>query len=266
MKWLFNGNLLTVKNGKVSWEQARAFKGEKGDEVIFFDFAKGDGNFTSLYRIEEISAKQQSGKLDSRFDIEVILVEEKNYKDDIKEFADYVYSFPRVKNFGSNLWRHFNRKYYRISELEFNAITKDEIFLSRTFLGSTINALHQDHRRAFVIYLNKTNPEYLFGKHDYQHLYELLQKYLDFAIIRPSRQLQSGFTDLLTITGRPDANEAIFGSELTKNSHSINAQIEVIDSRLEIVESLATIDFPVQVRQEKFEKYFKNASLPFNLN
>lgn len=266
MKWLFNSNSLNLKKGKVSWDQARNFKGAKGDEVIFFDFANGEGNFTSQYRIEEITSKPQNNKVDSRFDVEVILKEEKNYKDDLKELADYVYSFPRVKNFGSNLWRHFNRKYYRISEVEFDAITKDEIFLSRTFLGSTINAMHQEHKKAFVVYLMESNPEYLFGKYNYQHLYEKLREYIDFAILRPSHQLKSGFADLVKIVGRSDAGDALFTSEYTKSTNRIADQVEVIGTQLAQIESWDSVDFPIQIRQEKFERYFQNAPLPFNLN
>ncbi|HEY4482093.1 MAG TPA: hypothetical protein VI489_04505, partial [Candidatus Brocadiaceae bacterium] len=145
MNWLFNSDKFDFKGNEkesLSWEQARNFLGRIDDRIIFFRNSGGIKAFISLYTITNISSEpfKFNNLSESRIRIQFELILKEKYSEP-KEFSNYIYSFQRVKYFEKYLYRHFNKRYYRLSVLEFNAINDDKIFVSRTVLGIGLNAL-----------------------------------------------------------------------------------------------------------------------------
>jgi len=177
MYWLFNSDKFDFDGRameNLSWEQSRNFFGKEGDTIIFYSFKKDTELFTHVYSIgskkSTIIGKNRQEK--DILNIELKLILEKNYKEG-KKLDDYIYSIPRIKSFDKFLYRHFNRKYYRLSKIEFNAIDNDKIFESRTILGTALNALHIDHKKAFSIYLVEQYPEVIQNIYNYRSILNL---------------------------------------------------------------------------------------------
>lgn len=275
MYWLFNSNRFESFQGNESetltWEQYGNFSGSKGDYIVFYLFEKDQKIFTYLYKISDVSIIEIETNKETRRQRTEIIVNatlEQVYKD--KEFSEYIYSFFRIKYFDKQIGRHFNRRYYRLSEPEFNAIDKDQIFLSRTILGNALNALHIEHRKAFAIDLVEQYPQVLQNVYDNDAVLNLLIEYLDFAIVNPSKQLRAGFTFLNeAVDNRFPSSEVVFDS-INKNPNIVNVlslQVAVINEYIVNLEGIKTsLEQSSNTRVERsFKQKFAGKALPIDL-
>lgn len=269
MKWLFNIDHLPVtgrENEKISWDQARKFKGKKGDKVIFYSW---QGRiFIYLYKIISVKTDNEVMIDDkSRMRITVELAYDDIYKEE-KELTDYIYSFPRVKHFDEGLYLHFSRKYYRLSDIEFDAIDKDEIFLSRTILGIALNAIHIDHRKAFAISLVEEYPTIIQNEYDNSKVLKLFYEYLDFAVIKPAKQLDTAYSYLEEMIESNILSEISFQGDKERPNQSIQKQVYLIQENIKRFESSVSSsrEFESDKESSKFKKLFKNNPLPIDLN
>ncbi len=110
-------------SGTLKWEQKRRFSGQIGDSVLMLQSSK----FIAIYTISEVSLNRviYPQKEVWRISVTLTLIEE--FKEP-KELSDYLYSFPRIKYFDKNVYRHFLFKYYRMLQLEFDAVVKRRYF------------------------------------------------------------------------------------------------------------------------------------------
>lgn len=271
MYWLFNGNNfnLTGKEKEVlNWEQGRNFKGEPGDQVVVFEFDSKNKFFTYLFKITEVEIKSLSNEkeLFRRNVITVTLQLVEDFKNE-KEIHDYLYSFPRIVYFDSRLYRHFNRKYYRLSEEEFHAIINDEIFEARSVVGAALNALHTDHRKSFVRLLIENMPGVLKNKYDHVEVLSLLNEYMRYAVITPAQQLLEAYKEMEDVIPDDIRRGLGFSDEYLKEGIDIiSNQVEIIDDTLETVQVLLLANDNAFVRNRKFERIFRSRPLPIDLN
>jgi hypothetical protein len=274
MKWLFNEgrfpNFEGSKSETLSWTQKNNFKGKIGDNIIFYSYSKDKKEFTHLYKIESVTNEPKSFKNGNQFievNIDISLIE--SYAG--KNFDDYIYSIYRIKYYDKLLYRHFNRRYYRLGEIEFEAIHKEEIFTSRTILGNAFNALHPEHRHAFSQYLVQTDPEILQNVYDYDKIVQLLIKYLQFAIISPSQQISSAYNLLLEVTGEFKEQNSIGFSlkdnEVQTSSNLLGTQVIQVAEHLASIESIQTIwkEYERNRKEKVFKKRFSDKGLPIDL-
>ncbi len=272
MYWLLNSENLGFKGNEketINWKQRRNFKGDKGDNVIFFSFNQGQRFFTHVYIID--SAKSTPAGKDDKDreikNIEVSLTLENEYND--KRIEDYLYSIPRIKYFDKYLYRHFNRKYYRLSKTEFNAIDKDEIFQSRTILGSALNSLHVEHRKAFAIHMVEHYPEVLQNNYDYDDILKLFYDYLEFAIIAPAKQFREAYFAISELIDPELIPAVAFVEEENKNN------VDIIQLQAGIIaENIGFFQMALSVAQEDqlsykesaFQNLFRYRPLPIDFN
>lgn len=264
--WLFN--LAKFKIGEaetevVSWNQRRRFGGLKDDKVIFFQLNSNLKYFSSLYTITEVTNKPTSGDEDTRrFDITVALQKEQDFGKN-KPMLDYVFSFPRVRYFDKYLYRHFFLRYYVLSRQEFEAIVEDDIFESRTILGTALNSMHIDHRRAFSELLVSRFPEVLQNKYNHAEVLTLFKEYFEYAVLKPAKQLQDSMESLRSFLGPNPVNEISFGVQNEQDNISI--QVGMITEFLQSYEGNVIFE-QYRFKESKFDRIFQNRPLPIEVN
>ncbi|MCS3796407.1 hypothetical protein [Niastella sp. OAS944] len=269
MYWLFNNDIFNLRGEEVqaSWDQKQDFKGQVGDEVIFYEFNSRRRLFTHLYKISRISQRKNAGIFEYHF-ISITLQIIRSFGEE-KEVEDYVFSFPRIKNFGSRLYKFFNKRYYKLTELEFLAIVEDQIFLSRTIMGTALNAMHLDHRKAFSQLLVERDPDILQNRYTHGEVLSLLNEYFQYAIITPAKQLAEAYAQMQTFVENRDVLESMAfynTTNLRSRQDSIFSQVRVINEYLEQVNISIPEDRHTDFNESKFETLFKNKPLPIDLN
>lgn len=268
MYWLFNNGIFNLRGNEVqaSWDQKQEFKGQVGDEVIFYEFNYRSRLFTHLYKISRISQQKTEGVFGYNF-ISITLQLLRNFEE--KEIEDYVFSFPRIKYFGSRLYRFFNKRYYKLTELEFLAIVEDQIFLSRTIMGTALNAMHIDHRRAFSQLLFERDPDILQNRYTHGEVLNLLNEYFQYAVITPAKQLAEACEQMQTFIDGIEVLESMAfynTTNLRSRQDSIFSQVRVINEYLEQVNISIPEDRRTDFNESKFESLFRNKPLPIDLN
>jgi len=139
MNWVFKtGDHFELnsieKKVKVLLIQKANFRGKVGEDVLILDKRKSDWEFTAHYRILDIASLQeiQSEKLEFLITLELVT----EFEGD-KLLDDYIYSLRRVTNYAYPI-RHFNRKYSRLKDAEYDAIVNDNIYEKRTIVGNSV--------------------------------------------------------------------------------------------------------------------------------
>jgi hypothetical protein len=281
LKISYEGNLVTL-----GWEQKRRFSGVEGDEVIELD----DENFVAEYLLQKVDLKERIDKDKKQiWDITVTLSLLKKF-DQAKNRKDYLYSFPRIKYFDEYSYRHFRNKYYRMAEIEFEAVINDDIFISRTLLGTAINSMHIDHRRSFVSHLVGKYPEVAIGKLDYEIIAENAIEYINNCILNPAICLQQSAEilrqivgdDIFSQTGFQDENHAGITDGIRRQKEIADQYLTIANDLEKFVRQVATtpkgsttqlaIDIagyePLQMdmqKEKRFDRLFTNKYLPIEL-
>jgi len=282
LKKSYEGDVVTL-----SWEQKRRFSGVEGDEAIELD----DEYFVAEYSLQKVDLKERIDKDKKQiWEITVTLSLLKKF-DEAKNRKDYLYSFPRIKYFDENAYRHFRNKYYRMAEVEFEAVINDDIFISRTLLGTAINSMHIDHRRAFVKHLVRIYPEVAVGKLDYEVVAENVVEYIKTCILTPAICLQQSAGILRKLVGDDIFSQTGFQDENdTRNTDRIRQQMEIANQYVATANELEkfirqvtvttkgsssgqrAIDVvtsePLQIdmqKERRFDRLFTNKYLPIEL-
>ena len=269
MKWLFLSEKFNTFSGKetetLTWEQKTKFSGQIGDEVLMLD---KEHRFTYTYKIQEADFKAPTNG-GSFYGITLQLKQLSRYEEE-KELLDYAFSFPRVRNFGTRINRHFNRRYYRLTEIEFDAVNNDDIFVERSLVGTVINAMHKDHQQEFVKFLVEEYPAIIQGKIGYGNIARKLLEYINFAIITPACQLQEAG---VVLKGLLDDNiYSVVSFDGTEDRRPLRpsfiaAQVKLIIEYVPILQTMTKyMPNPYERIQNKFSKAFEGKGLPINLN
>lgn len=264
MYWLFNQNKLPISGDqieRISWNQKGNFRGQVGDRVIFFQFLPNTKLFTYLY---EIGFTEQSRiSLDSiAITLQLRFIE--NYNQD-KAIENYIYSFPRIKHYTTRLGRHFNRRYYSLSEPEYSAIVHDQIFWPRTILGIALNALHVDHRHAFLRFLFEENPNVLLNDYNHETMLEMFRQYFRFAIEVPAKQFTDAVEIARTIVGDEIVRNIAFADQ-RGNTDLISAQYNIIMEYLELYNESIRSEQQFSETSFYFQRMFQGKPLPVSIN
>jgi hypothetical protein len=270
MYWLFNNRIfnLTGKEKEIlSWEQRRNFKGRQGDQIVIYKFDFKSQLFIYLYRIIDIEIdplhKGESISTDLRITVTTELL--KDFKEE-KEIEDYIYSFPRIIYFRKFLYRHFNRKYYRLTGEEFNAIVNDDIFEARSIIGTALNSMHFDHRKAFSQILIENYPEILQNRYRHSQILHLFNQYFNYAVITPSRQLVDAFDNIKEFTSAEILSSLAFtDGETRRNIENISMQVAMINETLEQFQIAIYREGQEITQDRKFERLFRNKPLPIDI-
>lgn len=274
MKWIFKlddsyqrGN--NKNETAITFEQKRNFTGEKGEDVLFLQNKNKEWEFIALYRISDVNIKN----IENGFkQINVTLDFVKQFEEE-KLLEDYVYSLKRVTNYAYPM-RHFNRKYSRLYNAEFEAIVEDKIYLKRTILGTVLNAMHRDHQKAFIAFVAQESPELLTGKMNMDKALSLLLVYIDFAIRKPAQYLKESAILLKSIVSEEVYAEIGFSLEVeritSKNTQLIKQQENLIDEYLPDLFGFQSDNRGLRLLElednAKFKSLFKNSPLPISLN
>lgn len=286
--WIFRfdnklNELVEGNNIKLSWKQKRRFAGRQGDEAIqlYGDY------FLAQYLLDEVELKENvDNNKTSIWDVTISLKLLHKFEEP-KNRQDYLYSFPRIKSFGENVYKHFRNKYYRMTDVEYEAVINDDIFVSRTLLGTAINSLHQDHKFAFISYLVAIYPEAINGTVDFDIVAQELINYLQTSIITQAKCLQQAVGILKEFVPEEVFTEIAFhDNSKRRNSSNINRQSIVLDQYLPIISQLENLLYqaaPSRHRnsekeqqislnnnslevneqfEKRFERIFKNKYLP----
>lgn len=270
MNWIFKtGDHLKFlnegKNGELRLEQKTNFTGESGEDVLILS-RKKEWEFIAHYRIENVSVENP----DDEYKKIQVSIELKTEFASPKPLDDYIYSLARITNYANPI-KHFNRKYNRLSDIEFNAILYDKIYQKRTVVGTILNAMHEDHQNAFIAYLGTEQPDLLTNRADMDRILLLLLRYLDFAIIKPANYLKEIDRIINNSDLKKHYDEIGFGtiSEAKKVAdHMIRPQIQVINQYSNFFPGFAQ-NIAQQLRDiqddRKFKRLFKNARLPMTI-
>lgn len=115
------------------------------------------------------------------------------------------------------------RRYSKLEEVEFNGIVTDEIYFSRTMLGTILNALPREHQEGYLAFLGHYEPGLLRqdDKIDIDAALRYAIRYLKFAIIKPAEFLAKASTILRQMV--PNGNLETIGFANGDNTiHSID--------------------------------------------
>jgi len=190
--------------------------------------------------------------------------------DDEKLLDDYIYSFRRITNY-TNPIRHFNRKYSRLFDVEFDAIIEDNIYLKRTIVGTVLNAMHS-HQRGFITYISGIEPELLIGGADLDKALEILWDYLKYAILEPANYLMKS-AEILKLIVPDEFVEIGFGLEPHKlyknNTQMIQPQVQIIEDHLQEFYNYYFEIFivgKIQIQDDfRYKNLFYNSPLPIKI-
>ncbi len=96
---------------------------------------------------------------------------------------DYAYSLIKVYKHFDNPIIHFQQKYFRIYDQDFETISTGNIFLARTAFGKILNALPIEHINNFLSFYLDGDISRAFGGVDYVEGFRKLKVYVDHNII-----------------------------------------------------------------------------------
>lgn len=286
MNWIFKtGDYLKVDSQKQEataiLEQKIIFSGKPGEDVLLIDKIKGEWEFISIYSIKEIDI-QNPDLAYKKILVSLNLVKQ---FDKGKKLEDYIYSLSRITNY-DNPMKHFTRKYSRLYETEFDAIVEDKIFVNRSILGTVLNALHRDHQEAYIAYIASEAPELLTNSIDIDKALNLLNTYLNFAIIEQSEYLKESASMIKFIISDDEFSEIGFSTDIkdneltesglfadfkvkdSKNFQMLKPQVDIIEKYLTQFKGLleqATIPKQLFRDDYKFNQLFRKSRLPITL-
>lgn len=272
MNWIFKTDNITFsedfKTATITIVQRRNFTGKEGELVIILDDREIEWKFTRLYRIDKIIIERTESKLRAIF-IDLTLV--KQYEEQ-KFLTDYIYSFKRITNF-NNPHIHFSGPYNKLSKIDFDIIENDEIYYTRTILGTIFNSLHKDHQEQYLSYLAENNPSLLTDSSDLTSNLKLLTEYVKFAILKPAEYLFETDKILNNILTQEELNQIAFAdpdSDTKETVELIHQQGQLINNNLPLLSEnreneINIEEFIFDESNEKFIKKFKNFGLPFKL-
>lgn len=270
MYWLFNNDYFKVTGKEkeiFSWQQRLNFKGEQNDQIIVYKFDSKRGLFIYLYKIVEIEINPLQKEENILSDLRVTVTAEllKDFNEE-KEIEDYIYSFPRIIYFSNYKYKHFNRRYYRLTEVEFDAIVDNNIFEARSIIGTALNSMHIEHREAFVRELIEEMPGILQNKYRHDRVLGVLKNYLGYAVIAPAKQLTEAFYAIEGVI-EENARQAMgFADEAgITDIDTISRQVNIINESIDEMESSLVLNDNFYQLNRKFEKIFTNRPLPIDL-
>lgn len=252
---------------KFEFIQKLKFSGLMGDRGVILAENRNDYFFVASLNIVEISSEviniEDVEKTKYTIEYKLDEVFEEN-----KPLGYYLYSIKRVRNWDRPN-SHFKRKYTEINQLEYEAITKDKVFLERTILGGVLNELPVEHRLSFLNLLMSEMPNVFFEIKDYTKVFNLLKQYLEFAIINPSKMLYESFSILKEILPDQNFDDVSFGEvnpDYQVSSQSkIKDQVVMIDSNLSVFVELLEMGSTSKTQEEKlfisFNDLFKGMNL-----
>ncbi len=249
--------------------QKREFSGTKGDMAVLLDVNRTDFFFSSVFLIEDVKIKEglfENNEIQNDHLIEFELVEKFNEK---KPLEYYLYSIKRVRNW-ERPSNHFKLKYTEINHLEYEAITKDKVFIERTILGGVLNELPAEHRESFMELLMAEMPSVFFEINDYTKVFELLKKYLEFAIINPSKMLSKSYSTMKEILPDQNLNDLAFGEvdDDYKVSYEsrVKDQVDLINENLSSFVEFLEMGTSTKTQEEKLLKNFNDLFKRTNLS
>ena len=274
MNWIFKESELSESSKEqsvatVTFIQRMNFAGKVGEQVLTLLNVQGNWIFSAQYNIIDIQTINNGGQ---NREIKIYLSLIQRFEEE-KNLDDYVYSLSKITDF-KNPIKHFSRKYNRLEDAEFNAIVNNDIYEKRTILGTILNALHGDHQEAFIMYLANWAPELLTKGIDINRALNLLAKYLNSAIIIPSRYLKASAEIFVSLNLGYDFKEvglalAQYKIEL-QNAQVFGPQLNIIYEYLESLALVLNEDRNTQIfdfgSSFEFERLFKNSPLPITLN
>jgi len=249
-------------------EQRRNFTGKAGENVLILEKKNSGWEFTTLYHIALVEVKNQEAEFKM---IMITLTFIRPFFGD-KLLEDYIYSLRRITNYASPI-KHFNRKYNRLYDAEFEAIVEDKIYLKRTILGTVLNAMHPEHQRAFFGYAAAEAPELLTSKTDMDKSLKLLLEYLDFAVVKPALYLKESAELMKSFISQKEISVIGFSEDVEnitpRNTQMIVPQVDAINKYLENMFGYNNKRLQSQLLQlednRKFKTLFKNTPLPITL-
>lgn len=264
MNWIFNINSIGgIKNDqKITFTQKRKFSGEIGENIIILDYKKNTWVFTKYYEISGIDQE----KLDESTNRITIGLKLKNIFEDPKLVEDYSYSLLRVTNF-KNPQNHFNRRYSRIEDVEFEAIVNDRIYTKRTILGTIFNSMHKDHQKSFILYLAEKDSNILIEKPNVNKALDYLYEYLEQSVIDPIYYIKEIAEIYENIFDADELKEVAFvdSIENIKTRNRIKLQTDIIEEYQEFISSTTRISLNNINDNYKFINLFNRSPLPFKL-
>jgi hypothetical protein len=249
----------------VRFESRRPFKGQEGEYYLILrkdPNGKLGWHFSSFGIIRKIQS-ENSGELN------LIVVQ----GDGISRFLpeneatlnDYRFSLGRVSNF-NNPFKHFSTPFLGISGLEFHAIIKGKIFMSRTAFCSILGALPFEHRLSFTQYFRS---RYRDRRKDYVKAYRILLEYLDVSLTVPSKLLRASYNNLVELTDAEKANRIKFSESSTRPSDSLKEKYDEVTSYLELIEAKEWIEsMTVEIEnnlfwEREFNRVFQSRPWPY---
>lgn len=188
---------------------------------IVFLFQRGNEWFLKAHKVVK-----ERGQIDFDWNIDQL-------EKDFLPLEDFKYSFKRITNF-KNPAEDFEL-ITGISEVEFNALSEDHIFFTRTLLAEIIESLPIQHKKAIsnspLIHQEvKSKPsDILIG----------LKKYIQENILDQYSYLSKGYTVLKDITNQ---EKMIFTDNNEKVKLNINTQLTVFTKKDKVIsESLVKL-------------------------
>lgn len=156
-------------------------KCEEGDRVIFITKKNGKWFFSFIAVIlsVDISLEKEIQEIPKEYSI---VVTEIKAIEDLFSINDFSYTLLKIHKNYNNPIDHFRGPYSRLVLSDFNAIVNNQIFISRTAFGKTINALHQKHRIAFLQILIEDNPRLYARGNDFVKAFSMLKEYIETYI------------------------------------------------------------------------------------
>jgi len=256
------------KTATISFVQRRNFSGKEGELVLLLDNQVKEWKITNLYKIDKIITERTESNWRAIF-IEISLV--KKYEEE-KILSEYIYSLKRITNF-NNPQIHFRGKYNRLNKIDFDVIDKDEIYYTRTILGTIFNSLHKDHQEQYLLYLAENNPSLLSNSGDLSENLNLITEYVKFAILKPAKYLTESDRILSNILKEEELLKIAFkdpDSDSKEIAELIHQQTLLINNNLPLINDNEKYEinmesFLYDENNRKFSSIFKNAGLPFKL-
>jgi hypothetical protein len=271
MIWIFNASTLNQNfnnsnNQIISFEQKGKFAGAIGENIVLLENKNENWIFTKQYEIIDINQKKLNDDY-THLEISIEFIREFEEK---KLLEDYVYSLARVTDF-KKPYKHFKRKYSRLTDVEFEAIVDNKIYINRTILGTILNALHIDHQKSFIEYLAQEEPALLTNRPDVDKALNHLYEYVETNIIEPINYLKSSGELFINIFGNDELDGLGFSEDLEKmnNIKMVKPQLELIEKYQKFLPLFKKPErdttYNTLYENKAFINLFKNARLPITL-
>jgi hypothetical protein len=289
--WVFNEKYIDIRQGHTSpfeldiisrWSRIRV---SQGDNYILLSNQPHDFRFKEYGEVKHVAdavglpytqAEINENNRRARLGLapipprnkHTVHISPKQQLQNINRFDDLVYSLLAVKNYARPM-AHFQRQYRGLSQIDYDTIIKDWLYVARTAFGKLVNALPNDVKLEFMLIVMRDFKTMNFTKLQYDDVFDKLEEYIEGHILSQGRLLIETERMLREI-GAPAGKIGFYDEEnlktdLVQTQARLFQDLFAVDPGNTLIQEIKT-EIERNEEERRFDQIFKDRAWPLYID